>query len=612
MRGKGDSISRLSEIKEKLDFAFLNLPFRVKIISVIVVSLTVLVGTAITGIRKLQRQYDMLLYHTYQTVLTVSADVLNDTLKNTEEYIKAVATDSVIQDHLSAIEKGEYLSAQTVRSLERELQQYINDKLNPAVYGMCIYMDKGVFYNSTYKIDNGYDSSLGTRFTMDELEGIAWEALDKNTVWITEFSDSYGLVIAQNIRRIHPMRLDSLGVLAGCLNLQPVLHSCTTRLQQEECCFSLLDERGQVFYMYTNMGEEIDFSNQLEKDQEYAVLRQNGSSYFVIRGQVGKNDWDYLYAIPYDSIEETIRNGTANIIFTMCLCLLLAVCIAALVLRQILRDFSKLMHMIDNVSDTDFESVELDNQDMRRSDEVGVLMRRFTRMSDRIDCLIRDNYESRLLIQEAKLQALEMQINPHFLYNTLESVRCCAKLGQNDNVCSIVEALGNMMHLIMSNHNNEIRLEEEIGLIDDYILIQKLRFDQRLDFSRQVDPDCYHGVLPKLTVLPLVENAVVHGVENCPHTCQVVMEIGKRGEQIEIRIKNRGTRFAQDFLRKLRDHEITPTRHGIGLLNVDSRLKIYFKKEYRLEFYNEAQWAVAEMTIPYWTVRERDRGESYD
>ena len=173
MRGKGDSISRLSEIKEKLDFAFLNLPFRVKIISVIVVSLTVLVGTAITGIRKLQRQYDILLYHTYQTVLTVSADVLNDTLKNTEEYIKAVATDSVIQDHLSAIEKGEYLSAQTVRSLERELQQYINDKLNPAVYGMCIYMDKGVFYNSTYKIDNGYDSSLGTRFTMDSHGGDA-------------------------------------------------------------------------------------------------------------------------------------------------------------------------------------------------------------------------------------------------------------------------------------------------------------------------------------------------------------------------------------------------------------------------------------------------------
>ena len=100
------------------------------------------------------------------------------------------------------IQQLEYLSAQTVRSLERELQQYINDKLNPAVYGMCIYMDKGVFYNSTYKIDNGYDSSLGTRFTMDELEGIAWEALDKNTVWITEFSDSYGLVIAQNIRRI--------------------------------------------------------------------------------------------------------------------------------------------------------------------------------------------------------------------------------------------------------------------------------------------------------------------------------------------------------------------------------------------------------------------------
>lgn len=602
----------MSKIKQKLHIAFLNLPLRVKIISVITVSLTVLVGASLAGIRKLQKQYDQLLYHTYQTVLTVSADVLNETLKNTEEYIKTVATDTIIQEYLSAIEHGEYLSAQTLRSLERELQKHINDKLNPAFYGMCIYTDKGIFYNSTYKYDNGYDSSLGTRFSADELEDIAEETLDKNTVWVTKFSDSYGLVVAQNIRRIRPMRLDSLGVLVGCLNLQPVLYNCTLQLQQEQCCFSLLDERGQAFYVYSTMGEEIDFSNQLKNGQEYAVLRQNGSSYFVIRGLVGKNNWSYLYAIPYDSIEAAIRKGTAHILFTMCLCLLLAVCITALVLRQILRDFNKLMNMIDNVSDTDFESVELDNQDMARSDEVGILMRKFTRMSDRIDCLIRDNYESRLLVQEAKLQALEMQINPHFLYNTLESVRCCAKLGQNENVCSIVEALGNIMHLIMSNHNNEVHLEEETALIDDYILIQKVRFDQRLDFSRQVDPDCCQAVLPKLTLLPLVENAVVHGVENCPNTCQVVMEVWKEETRIGIRIKNMGTRFADDFLRKLRDKEITPTRHGIGLLNVDSRLKLYFKNDYHLQFYNEEHWAVVEMTIPYWTAREKGREEAYD
>lgn len=583
-----------------------------KIISVIIVSLTVLVGTSLAGIRKLQKQYDQLLYHTYQTVLTVSADVLNETLKNTEEYIKTVATDTIIQAYLSAIEHGEYLSAQTVRSLERELQKHINDKLNPAFYGMCIYMDKGIFYNSTYKYDHGYDSSLGTRFSADELEDIAKETLDKNTVWVTKFSDSYGLVVAQNIRRIRPMRLDSLGVLVGCLNLQPVLHNCTLQLQQEQCCFSLLDESGQAFYMYSTMGEGIDFSNQLKNDQEYAVLRQNGSSYFVIRGQVGKNNWSYLYAIPYDSIEAAIRKETAQILLTMCLCLLVALCITALVLRQILCDFNKLMNMIDNVSDTDFESVELDNQDMARSDEVGTLMRKFTRMSNRIDCLIRDNYESRLLVQEAKLQALEMQINPHFLYNTLESVRCCAKLGQNENVCSIVEALGNIMHLIMSNHNNEIHLEEEIDLIDDYILIQKLRFDQRLDFSRQADPDCGQAVLPKLTILPLVENAVVHGVENCPDTCQVVMKVWKEETRIRIKIKNMGTRFADDFLRKLRDKEITPTRHGIGLLNVDNRLKLYFKSDYRLQFYNEEHWAVVEMIIPYWTAREKGREEAYD
>ncbi len=270
------------------------------------------------------------------------------------------------------------------------------------------------------------------------------------------------------------------------------------------------------------------------------------------------------------------------------------------------------MLMIHNASYADFGSVELASEDTRRNDEVGVLIQQFTNMSNKINRLIQDNYESRLLAQEAKLRALEMQINPHFLYNTLESVRCCAKLGQNDDVCCIVESLGNIMHLIMSNHNNELHLQQELELIDDYIRIQKLRFDQRLEFKRQVEEECCYAVLPKLTILPLVENAVVHGVESNPNTCHIMLVVWREGEQVRIQIKNTGTSFAENFFEKLKNSEITPTRHGIGLLNVDSRLKIFFKKNYHIEFYNEEGLAVADVTIPCWAVRNNDKEMDYD
>ena len=592
--------------KKRLKFAFLNLPLWLKLISIVFFSMTVLVGTSVMGIQKLRRQYDQLLYNSYQVLLSSSAGALNDVLDDTTDYMKTIATNETIQGYLVSIKEGDYLSASTIRSMERELQRFINDEMNPALYGISIYTDRGTFYNSSYKYDNGYDVSLGTKFSNEEMQAVVLAAPEEKTLWLTDYSDSYGLVVVQNIRRISQLRLDSLGVLVGCLNLQPVILECTEQIQQETCHFSLLDADGNAFYTYNNMGQEVDFSNCMGPDKRYTVFAQNNRCYFVIRGSINKNGWDYLYAIPYDSIEETIRKSAWNMILILCFCIVIAVGAAVLMLRQILRDFDKLMQMIAKVSDVDFESVELDKEDTERTDEVGVLMQQFARMSDKINRLIQDNYESRLLAQEAKLQALEMQINPHFLYNTLESVRCCAKLGKSGDVCCIVESLGNIMHLIMSNHNNELRLQQELELIDDYILIQKIRFDNRLQFSKQVDIFCCDAVLPKLTILPLVENAVVHGVENCPDTCHIELRVWEEGEWVRIQIRNTGTRFAENFLWKLQNKEITPTRHGIGLLNVDSRLKLFYKKDYKIDFYNEGGLAVADVTIPYWTVRNKE------
>lgn len=597
-------MGRWAKLRQKWNFWILNTPLRIKLIGIIVFSLLCLVGTSIMGIQKLRSRYNELLYNTYQLVLNVSATTFSDMIDNTTEYIKTISTDDTIQKYLASIKDEQYLSMLTVQNLEKKMQMYINDEMNQLLYGISITTDKAIIYNGSYTYDNGYDASLGTKFSVDELQAVVERAPLEKTLWLTDYVNSYGLVVVQNIRRISPMRLDSLGVLVGCINLQPVIQECASQIQQEKCYFSLVDKEGNAFYLYNNLGEELDFSEQLVEN--YTVLKQKDNSYFVIRGSLKANGWGYVYAIPYDTIELAVRKSTLQIIWVMCLCSIAAIGVAVLMIRQILRDFNKLVDMIVDVGDDPFKGTELPMEDTKRRDEIGVIMQEFEKMSNKIDRLIQDNYESRLSIQEARLQALEMQINPHFLYNTLESVRCCAKLGQNENVCCIVEALGNIMHLIMSDYNNELHLEQEINLINDYIVIQKLRFDQRLDFSEEVEDCCYHAILPKLTILPLVENAVVHGVENCPDTCYIKLKIWHEEGNVRIQIKNTGTVFAEDFFSKLKNNEIKPTKHGIGLLNVDSRLKLFFKKDYGIEFYNEDKWAVADMTIPYWKAQNMD------
>ena len=599
-------------LKRKLAFTFLNLPLRIKLISIVLVSLMLLTVASAVGIQKLRQRYDRLLYNSYQALLTVSAGTLESALDNTEDYIKKMATDMTIQRYLVSINEGKYLSATTIRNIEKELQKFINDDLNQTIYGMGIYTKKGTFYNSSFRYENGYDASLGTKFSEEEIRAVVAATPMEKNLWLTDYSNSYGLVVAQNIRRISPMKLDSLGVLIGCLNLQPVIHTCTTQLQQESCYFALLDEEKEAFYVYNNMNQKIDFLKGLKTGEKYRVLKQGDHYYFVIRGTIMKNGWNYLYAIPYDMIETTIRDSMIGIALTLCVCIIMAVSAAMLMLRQILRDIDKLMNMIDNVGDVDFKRVGLNGDDWRRRDEVAILMQQFIRMSGRIDRLIEDNYKTRLLAQEAKLQALEMQINPHFLYNTLESIRCCAKLGQNKDICHIVESLGSIMHLIMSSHNNELRLQQELDLIDDYVLIQKIRFAQRMDFGEQVEDGCRNAILPKLTILPLVENAIIHGTEAGSDTCYIKLKIWREENQIRIQVRNTGTQFADKFFQRLQNKEIKPSRHGIGLLNVDSRLKLFFKQDYSIQFRNEGELAVVDVRIPYWTRRNGSEEEMDD
>ena len=151
-------------LKRKLAFTFLNLPLRIKLIGIVLVSLMLLTVASAVGIQKLRQRYDRLLYNSYQALLTVSAGTLESALDNTEDYIKKMATDMTIQRYLVSIHEGKYLSATTIRNIEKELQKFINDDLNQTIYGMGIYTKKGTFYNSSFRYENGYDDSLGTKF----------------------------------------------------------------------------------------------------------------------------------------------------------------------------------------------------------------------------------------------------------------------------------------------------------------------------------------------------------------------------------------------------------------------------------------------------------------
>ena len=583
-----------------------NSPLKRKLMSILLLGLILLAVVSVDGLYRIQRQYDQILSETYEMLLTSVINNFSEVLDKTSNYMMSISTDDTLQSALSGIKDTDDRTSLGLMNPSRSvLQGYLNNTMNPALFALGVCTEKGVFYNSTYYSDNGFDPELGNKFTDEEFRTLADSVPEYQQLWITDYTQ-YGLVVAQRIRRIHPLKLDDLGVIIGCIDLENLINESVTGSSHNGFVFSLYDKEGNLFYQNLKEDITLQFDQVYPPNASYAILENESGSWFAISGSIKQYGWCFSYAVPYDSIQKTLRSQRIHVMIMLSICVIASFSLGAVLLRQILADLDKLMDMTEKVSRADFENVSIASEDQERQDELGRLLRQFVSMSCQIDSLIQENYQSKLLTQEAKLQALEMQINPHFLYNTLESVRCCAKLGMNENVCHIVDSLGNMLHFIMSKDDNKIRLRQELGLIDDYLAIQSIRFDGKISFHAQIGENCCDAVVPKLTLLPLIENAVIHGVENSMDVCQILFSVFRKGDFVCAQVKNSGTRFPPDLLNRLRNKEIIPTRNGIGLLNVDNCLRLFFKQEYELSFYNEASYAVAEVIFPYWTNRKKE------
>ncbi|UUZ89339.1 histidine kinase [Paenibacillus sp. P25] len=171
---------------------------------------------------------------------------------------------------------------------------------------------------------------------------------------------------------------------------------------------------------------------------------------------------------------------------------------------SITRPIEELIVRMRQVQKGDFRQAETDMAESAapKMDEVGQLQRSFRLMIGRINELITENYAKRLTIKEAQFKALQAQINPHFLYNTLESVNWLAKTNGQRQISRMVEALGFLMRSSMSMKIGLITVSEELEIVMHYITIQKFRFEERLQFELHVPEEDGRRMLPKMTLRP--------------------------------------------------------------------------------------------------------------
>ena len=202
--------------------------------------------------------------------------------------------------------------------------------------------------------------------------------------------------------------------------------------------------------------------------------------------------------------------------------------------------------------------------------------------------------------RQAQYLALQNQINPHFLYNTLESIRSEARIAGVDSVADMTEALASFFRYTISKVENLVSVEEELRNCQTYFYIQKYRFGDRLELAVECDPVDRDGIyacrLPKLTMQPILENSIIHGTEMKLGTGHIVISLERTESRINIRISDDGTGMDTQTLQKMNDdlarsgkvlleHEEADNKGekgGIALINVNNRIRLLFGEQYGL------------------------------
>lgn len=232
-----------------------------------------------------------------------------------------------------------------------------------------------------------------------------------------------------------------------------------------------------------------------------------------------------------------------------------------------------------------------------RTDEFGYVFAAFNRMSKQIQHLVNCVYKEKLALKNAEIKSLQAQINPHFIYNTLEMINWKARMSGNDDISEMIEALSGILEINIDRRDSRfLMIQEEIDYIKNYIFLIQKRFGERIQFKLETSEDVLTYKIPRLILQPLVENAIGHGIEPVGQGC-IVLRIEEELEHLTITIEDNGQGIEKNKLIDIQEQLGSPdkvcienehdTKGHIGIINVQRRIKLLYGEGYGMNLYSE-------------------------
>lgn len=382
--------------------------------------------------------------------------------------------------------------------------------------------------------------------------------------------------------------LDELGYINIEVD-ESVLAGAFSDLMEENSSILVCDTSGNIIASSENDFTPISSSNSSyfskmieDKKADYVSFRKDGKNYVAIYSSFNYGKWYIVKTIPEAVLYADINRLQLYTILGGLIFFVIMFYAAIIYTRKITKPIEVMMHQMKKVEAGNLD-VRVESNVYNELDDLSVS---FNQMVNKVRTLMDDIIAVEHNKNELELEVLHAQINPHFLYNTLNTIRWMAKIKGEDSISDALVALVKLLRVSISFGNNMITLQEEIEYIENYLLIQRLRFNQLFEIRYDIKEEHKAISIPKLILQPIVENSLIYGIDEAEKREEsITIHIFTRdaGEQIEIVVQDNGSGIDKEVLDNIFKQEQNINRFSkVGLNNVNQRLKLYLGDEYGL------------------------------
>lgn len=581
---------------------YANLKIKHKVFSIISLVMGICFLGTYLSLQYVYSIYDEQLYSKSSQPLNLSSSGIENELKKLDRISYNIVTDLRVQELLLSLNEF------TPEFEKYKIRSYVTDRLvqyagnEKYIYSMEV----------TDVLSGEAVAGQASRSSTAKKQMILNESAkgQGGTRWIVPDAEDSYLIAAREIRSYNGTNfdLDRLGTLTVRIYFDRIAENVLEGTELKNGDLQVTSNNYVIYPISKGPDKLTPIPVETDMDrQDYAIKPYNGQQYFISQVRSEYLGWTYLSLTPFDKIFTKIILMKNILFVSFVIILLLLMAVAIKFARTMTKPIEELIGRMRQVQKGDFSLAGMENSDWTsiQMDEVGQLRRTFRMMIQQINELITENYSKQITIKETQFKALQAQINPHFLYNTLESINWLAKSNGQPQISKMVESLGFLLRSSISLKETLITVGEELDIVMNYITIQRFRFEERLVFELDVAEDTRSLLLPKMTLQPLVENSIHYALESMLEPCHIRIWTKKEPGKLILVVEDNGPGMEASLLEQVRRGEAPTRGSGIGLSNIEERIVLAFGEGYGVSIESEIEKGTRiSITIPD-EMRER-------